>query len=351
MQKMVDYSKYFYNDDLREFEKLNTTTKNIYELGDLRVLIILRDGRNLTDYLDIENPEDVIFISEDLSGLEDADDYYYLGNVVKKQYGDDSSVFNWYGENPLRNVKAIVCQGLTNNVTSLNETFLQLNNLTTLSGLDTWDVSNVCEMQSIFNDCRNLTSIHGIDNWDVSNVSSMGGAFGYCRSLKDISFLKSWDVSNVKFMKGMFFECFGLENLDSLNDWDVSDVEDMRFMFYDCRGLFDIDALGNWDVSNLKKMKGMFDECSSLEDTSAFSLKHVEDGQINQSNSDFKLKCIYCGGSNFVLDGDLICMDCNNVALKACELTCPECGRKELIYDELGLCCKSCGLVIYERSV
>ena len=32
-------SEYFYNDDLRDFEALNTTCESIYELGDVKVLI------------------------------------------------------------------------------------------------------------------------------------------------------------------------------------------------------------------------------------------------------------------------------------------------------------------------
>lgn len=33
---------------LKEFEELNTTTDSIYDLGDLEVLILLKNGRNLT---------------------------------------------------------------------------------------------------------------------------------------------------------------------------------------------------------------------------------------------------------------------------------------------------------------
>ena len=349
MHKEIDESGYFYNDDLRQFESLNTTTKNIYELGDLNVLIILKDGRNLTDYLDIENPEDVIFISEDLSGLKDADNYYYLGNVVERQYGDDSTVFSWYGKNPFRNVRAIVCQGLTDCVTSLNGTFLKLDNVRTISGLDTWDVGNVCEMQSMFGECERLTTVPGIGDWDVCNASNMGWMFKYCKSLKDISFLKSWDVGNVKFMKSMFMKCWSIESIDALNDWDVGNVCDMSFMFYDCRSLCDIAALRNWKASSLETMNGMFEECLKLNDDSVTDMKYFEAARINARNSDCNLKCIYCGGSNFVLDTDLICMDCGSVVLKASEMLCPECGGDEMIYDEWGLVCKRCGLVLHDR--
>ena len=40
---------------LREFELLNTVSESIYELNGLRVLIILKDGSNLTSWDDVEN--------------------------------------------------------------------------------------------------------------------------------------------------------------------------------------------------------------------------------------------------------------------------------------------------------
>ena len=60
------------DDDVRnryfkEFEQLNTTTSSIYDLGDLEVLIILKDGTNLTSWMDVEDKNDVLYVSEDLS--------------------------------------------------------------------------------------------------------------------------------------------------------------------------------------------------------------------------------------------------------------------------------------------
>ena len=54
---------------LYDFEHLNTTTESIYELRDFNVLIILTDGTNLTNWEDVENREDVLFVSEDLFGV------------------------------------------------------------------------------------------------------------------------------------------------------------------------------------------------------------------------------------------------------------------------------------------
>ena len=55
-------------DYLKEFEELNTTTRSIYDLEEFDVLIILKDGTNLTSWNNVKR-EDVIYISEDLSNI------------------------------------------------------------------------------------------------------------------------------------------------------------------------------------------------------------------------------------------------------------------------------------------
>ena len=47
---------------LEEFEKLNTTTESIYELEDNDVLIILEDGTNLTEWNDVNDVNDIIYV-------------------------------------------------------------------------------------------------------------------------------------------------------------------------------------------------------------------------------------------------------------------------------------------------
>ena len=54
--------------ELREFEMLNTTTQSIYELNEFNVLIILKDGSNLTSWDFVDNMDDVIYVTEDLFG-------------------------------------------------------------------------------------------------------------------------------------------------------------------------------------------------------------------------------------------------------------------------------------------
>ncbi|MBR6024468.1 MAG: hypothetical protein IK044_05925 [Methanobrevibacter sp.] len=68
---------------LKEFEKLNTTSESIFDLGDFGVLIILNDASNLTSWDDVENKADIIYVSEDLSECHDLS-YKYSGLISLK---------------------------------------------------------------------------------------------------------------------------------------------------------------------------------------------------------------------------------------------------------------------------
>ena len=321
---MIDLNRYFYNDDLREFEDLNVTCKSIYELGDINVLIILKNGENLTDYLEIENPKDVAYISEDLSGKINLERQYYLGQVFKRSYGDNSPLFVRYTDNPFRNIRAMVVQGVSDKVTSLNDMFRGLSNLKTVSGLDTWDVSNVETMDSLFMECLSLKTIHGIDGWNVGNVRDMTWAFNECRSLKDISFLENWDISNVKSMRAMFKYCDSLEDISPILSLDFKEGCDTKNMFYDM-------AFAN-----------------------EFQFKKPElklENSFEASNIKPALTCQKCGSENLIFGGgEIICRNCNSLVKSHFELKCPDCGCNDVKYTRMhDLTCSRCERIILEN--
>ena len=78
-------------DFVEQFERMNTTTASIDNLGNLDVLIILKDGTNLTSWSQVENTDDILYISENLSNQIN----------LKNKYKD------------LSNVKVIVARGAT----------------------------------------------------------------------------------------------------------------------------------------------------------------------------------------------------------------------------------------------
>lgn len=237
------------NQYFKEFERLNTTTSSIYDLGDLDVLIILKDGTNLTSWNDVEDKSDVLYVSEDLSHKR------YLSNTYSY----------------LVSLESIVVKGVTDNVFSLSFMFSNCNSLKYVLGMPSWDVSNVESMRAMFLNCHSLSDISFFESLNVSNVSSMEGLFQNCMSLSDISPLRSWDVGNVENMHAMFCLCDNMVSLNGLESWDVSNVKNMESMFHACIGLKDISYISDWKLDSADNLFEMFRECKSLENTDALN--------------------------------------------------------------------------------
>ena len=233
---------------LYDFEHLNTTTESIYELGDFNLLIVLKDGKNLTSWEDVENREDIIFISEDL-------------------FGQTSLEARYKG---MKNLRAIVTFGV-GNVLSLKELFSGCESLEEISTLSSWDVSGVRDVSFMFKDCKSLSDISALRKWKTSNVMSISRMFSGCESLEDISALENWDVSNVKDMYYLFAYCSRLTDISALENWDVSNVLDMGCLFDFCTSLEDISALSRWDLSSVFNITALFRGCVSLKDISPLS--------------------------------------------------------------------------------
>ena len=126
---------------LREFELLNTTTESIYELNGLKVLIILKDGSNLTSWRDVQNKDDIIYITEDLFGEEN----------LKNRYAE------------LTSLKAIVAFGF-GAVSTMEGMFYGCESLKDISSLSSWDVSGVVNMAEMFSGCESLSDISPLAN-------------------------------------------------------------------------------------------------------------------------------------------------------------------------------------------
>ncbi|WP_458452957.1 BspA family leucine-rich repeat surface protein [Methanobrevibacter sp.] len=233
---------------LYDFEHLNTTTESIYELGDFNLLIILKDGKNLTNWKDVENRQDIIFISEDLFGETN----------LEARYKD------------MVNLKAIVTFGV-GNVESMKEMFSGCQSLEEISSLSSWDISGVTDISYMFKDCKNLSNISALSKWNTSNVTSISRMFSGCESLEDVQALESWDVSNVTEMYYLFAYCTSLKDISALESWDVSNVLDMGCVFDFCTSLEDISPLSNWNLANVFNITALFRGCVSLKDISPLS--------------------------------------------------------------------------------
>lgn len=309
-------------DPLAHFETLNVTTKSIYDLGRHRVLIILKDGTNLTNWDDVKSKRDIIFLSEDLSCETSLENKYKdlssLRLVVVRNASDkikstysmflgckslvDIKGFETWNTSNLESMKNMFgeCSALAScdclkdldvsNVRDMTALFNECSSLSDIAGLRDWDVSNVTNMWSLFADtaitsvedlanwdvsnvtnmcslftgCTNLKSLIGLESWDVSNVEDMGSIFWGNKSLKDISALRTWNTSKLTKLSRSFWNCKNLNDIGALSQWDVSNVTDMVYLFVKCTSLKDLTPLRDWDVSNVMILRSMFDGCKSI---------------------------------------------------------------------------------------
>src|SRR5690606_35752330 len=97
-----------------------------------------------------------------------------------------------------------------------------------------------------------ISTIKGLEKWDVSHVTNMKCMFiGAMSFNQDIG---GWDTSSVENMCGMFAEAKSFNQ--DISRWDTSSVEDMSWMFCDAEN-FNGD-ISKWDTSSVKNMSHMF---------------------------------------------------------------------------------------------
>ncbi len=137
------------------------------------------------------------------------------------------------------------------------------------------DVSNLRDMGSMFANCSWLKSLD-VSGWDTSNATTMSFMFVNDSQLTTIKGIENWNVSNVRNMMSMFAGV-SVEYLD-LSKWDTSKVTDMSYMFNQTRALKSVNASG-WDTSNVTNMSNMFINNDTLEwlDASNWNTSKVTD--------------------------------------------------------------------------
>lgn len=305
----------FYNNALKDFENLNTTTPSIYDLGDHEVLIVLKDGTNLSSWDDVEYLRDILYISEDLSAVCDLSSYYY--EKASPSYSD-------FHISPFRKLKAIVAQNVQSDVISLEYMFYKLGNITTISGLNSWNTSNVVDMRFLFAECKNLEVVSGIESIDIGNVRNMNSIFYGCEKLSNFNSLKSWDVKDVLDMDYMFAGCSSFNNLAPILDWDINGDCIFENMFKYCSVENRMAFYSNWQDKLLNSFSTVFYDLSKV------------------------VGCVHCGKFDMACeDGHLVCNNCGEI-LNYFPALCPDCGSDNLCFDfkQMEYYCKNCGLII-----
>ena len=112
-----------------------------------------------------------------------------------------------------------------------------------------------------FHELNNMTSVEGMENLNTADVTNMRNMFGGCYSLATID-LSSFNTSKVTDMQGMFTSCRSLTSID-VSTFDISNVTEMRTMFMDCPALKTIYCSNDWSTSTAQSGY-MFSGCTSL---------------------------------------------------------------------------------------
>lgn len=240
---------YMNTDYLKEFEELNHTTESLFDLGISGLLIILKDGTNLTSWSELSNPDDILYLSADFRCNE-----------------------NYTEFRNFKNAKVLILQNYVRPTSGLGSLFSkEVDLITKLSDWDSlvafyginWDISTTDSFENMFANCLSLEYAY-FEDWDTSHIRNFWGMFVVCCSLKAIDGIENWDLSSAENMESMFDSCMSLEDISFLSDWDMSNVENIFEMFKDCYSLKDASCL-NWKFKNLKKGDNLFANCRKLE--------------------------------------------------------------------------------------
>ena len=138
--------------------------------------------------------------------------------------------------------------------------FCNMENLTTITGLNYLNTSEVIYMINMFYKCSKLSTLD-LSNFNTSKVIDMQGMFGYCSSLTSLN-ISNFNTSKVTNMSHMFRNCSNLTSLD-LSNFDTSKVTEMHYMFSRCENLTSLNV-SSFNTANVTNMEGMFSRCTNL---------------------------------------------------------------------------------------
>ncbi len=140
--------------------------------------------------------------------------------------------------------------------------FYEMEDLTTITGMEYLNTSEVTDMSYMFNTCLSLTSLD-LSHFDTGKVTNMRGMFMACGQLTSLD-LGRFNTANVTNMGYMFYNCYSLTSL-AVGDLNTGNVEYMDKMFAGCTGLTEIDFSGfGFKTTNVVDMNNMFSGCSRL---------------------------------------------------------------------------------------
>lgn len=142
---------------------------------------------------------------------------------------------------------------------------INMSDWTWLQYLDTSQATNFNNLlgSSSFYEKTALTSLSGVEAWDVRNVTEADGALSYLPNLLDLSPTAGWRFNNLTKARHMFWFS-GITSLAPTASWGMGSLTDAYYMCYSCPNLTDIDAISNWNTSHVTNWQYAFSKCPAL---------------------------------------------------------------------------------------
>ena len=95
-----------------------------------------------------------------------------------------------------------------------------------------WNTGNVTDMSGMFCN-RSVSSYLPFKNWNVGNVQDFNRMFNATSStsITTLSGLENWDVSSATNMEGMFWDNVSLTDASAINNWNINANINFTYMF------------------------------------------------------------------------------------------------------------------------
>ncbi|WEV75107.1 BspA family leucine-rich repeat surface protein [Bifidobacterium sp. ESL0800] len=139
-----------------------------------------------------------------------------------------------------------------------------------VSASSKWKTGVSIKMNDMFHYDPSLTTIVGLDNWDMSAVVDTSAMFrtpgftDYEHSpLRDIGDLSRWDLGNVTESEYMFYGDSNLTDIGDLSHWNLREDTRAEFMFA-YTGIVSFGNVSNWGMGSMRSMPGFFEGMRNL---------------------------------------------------------------------------------------
>ena len=145
---------------------------------------------------------------------------------------------------------------------SLYEFFFGCEFLVDLKGISGWKLKGISETARMFMGNGSLKDLTPLKDWDMSTVSNVDSMFAIdggskCGKITTLNGLQNWNMSNVRFFTRMFGGQTWLNDISAISGWDVSNGVNFERMLLGVACLT-LGALSGWNMARANAITDMF---------------------------------------------------------------------------------------------